>query len=217
MRDGGNGANRPAKLVVERATKHYATRSGLVHALEDYSMSVAEGELVCVLGPSGCGKSTLLWAMAGLHGSPPGEVRLDGEPVIRPHPQIGMVFQDANLLPWRSLIKNIHLPFELKRLKAAAHRERIDGLLARRRPRRLRDQIPARALGRHAAARLDRALPLGRSVAAADGRAVRRARRLHPRRDEPAAPGDLARDAAKPSCSSPTTSPRRCSSPTGSW
>ena len=131
MRNGGDGADRPTKLVVERATKHYATRTGLVHALEDYSMTVAEGELVCVLGPSGCGKSTLLWAMAGLHELTEGRVLLDGAPVTRPHPEIGMVFQDANLLPWRSLIKNIHLPFEIKRLKPAAHRERIEGLLRR--------------------------------------------------------------------------------------
>jgi NitT/TauT family transport system ATP-binding protein len=129
--NGGDGADRPAKLVVERATKHYATRTGLVHALEDYSMTVAEGELVCVLGPSGCGKSTLLWAMAGLHELTEGRVLLDGAPVTRPHPEIGMVFQDANLLPWRSLIKNIHLPFEIKRLKPAAHQERIEGLLRR--------------------------------------------------------------------------------------
>jgi NitT/TauT family transport system ATP-binding protein len=128
---GGNGAGRPVKLVVERATKHYQTRSGTVHALEDYSMSVAEGELVCVLGPSGCGKSTLLWAMAGLHPLTRGQVLLDGEPVVRPHPEIGMVFQDANLLPWRSLLKNIHLPFEIKGLKPAAHRDRIDALLRR--------------------------------------------------------------------------------------
>ena len=131
MRNGESGADRPVKLVVERATKHYATRTGLVHALEGYSMTVSSGELVCVLGPSGCGKSTLLWAMAGLHELSAGRVLLDGEPVIRPHPEIGMVFQDANLLPWRSLIKNIHLPFEIKRLKPAAHQERIDGLLRR--------------------------------------------------------------------------------------
>jgi NitT/TauT family transport system ATP-binding protein len=127
----GSRADGASKLVVEHASKNYQTRSGVVHALEDYSMTVAEGEMVCVLGPSGCGKSTLLWAMAGLHGLTGGQVRLDGEPVIRPHPQIGMVFQDANLLPWRSLIKNIHLPFEIKRLKPADYRERIDGLLER--------------------------------------------------------------------------------------
>ena len=63
-----NGDARPAKLSVEGATKYYQTRTGRVHALEDYSMQVREGELVCVLGPSGCGKSTLLWSMAGLHG-----------------------------------------------------------------------------------------------------------------------------------------------------
>ncbi|MGH6914995.1 MAG: ATP-binding cassette domain-containing protein, partial [Geminicoccales bacterium] len=57
---GGDGAGRPVKLVVEHATKHYQTRTGTVHALEDYSMQVQDGELVCVLGPSGCGKSTLL-------------------------------------------------------------------------------------------------------------------------------------------------------------
>jgi NitT/TauT family transport system ATP-binding protein len=86
---------------------------------------------VCVLGPSGCGKSTLLWAMAGLHELSAGQVLLDGAPVLRPHPGIGMVFQDANLLPWRTVIRNIHLPFEIKGLKAAAHRDRIEGLLRR--------------------------------------------------------------------------------------
>jgi NitT/TauT family transport system ATP-binding protein len=131
VRHGGNGAGGPVKLAVERATKHYATRTGLVHALDGYSMAVAEGEFVCVLGPSGCGKSTLLWAMAGLHDLSGGQVLLDGEPVTRPHPQIGMVFQDANLLPWRTLLKNIHLPFEIKGLKPALHKERIDGLLRR--------------------------------------------------------------------------------------
>jgi NitT/TauT family transport system ATP-binding protein len=131
LRHGGNHATAPVKLVVERATKHYRTRTGTVHALEDYSMEVRDGELVCVLGPSGCGKSTLLWAMAGLHELTRGRVLLDGEAVDQPHPQIGMVFQDANLLPWRNLIKNIQLPFEIKRLSLREHRARIDGLLRR--------------------------------------------------------------------------------------
>ena len=131
LRDGGNHAKAPVKLVVERATKHYRTRTGTVHALEDYSMEVRDGELVCVLGPSGCGKSTLLWAMAGLHELTRGRVLLDGETVDKPHPQIGMVFQEANLLPWRNLIRNVQLPFEIKRLSLRDHRARIDGLLQR--------------------------------------------------------------------------------------
>jgi NitT/TauT family transport system ATP-binding protein len=124
-----NGAEPSAKLAVEGASKFYQTRTGQVHALDSYSMAVEEGELVCVLGPSGCGKSTLLWSMAGLHGLTGGRVLLDGQTVTRPHPQIAMVFQEANLLPWRNLIRNIELPFELKRLDPDKHRERIDGLL----------------------------------------------------------------------------------------
>ncbi len=115
-----NGAQSPYKLVVEDATKFYDTKSGPLHALDAYSMSVEDGEFVCVVGPSGCGKTTLLWSMAGLHGLTSGKVTLDGEPVVGPHPQIGMVFQEANLLPWRTLAKNINLPFEIKREKPDA-------------------------------------------------------------------------------------------------
>ena len=117
------------KLVVENATKFYDTRSGPLHAIDEFSMAVDEGEFACVVGPSGCGKTTLLWSMAGLHGLTSGTVRLDGEAVTEPHPQIGMVFQEANLLPWRSLMKNIQLPFEIKRQKP--DNARIEMLLER--------------------------------------------------------------------------------------
>jgi len=118
-----------AKLVVDDATKFYGTKSGPLHALDNYSMTVNDGEFVCVVGPSGCGKTTLLWSMAGLHSLTSGEVRLDGTPVIGPHPEIGMVFQEANLLPWRTLMKNIHLPFEIKGTRP--DQQWIDHLLER--------------------------------------------------------------------------------------
>ncbi len=126
MRDNGAGKH---KLVVDRATKFYDTKSGPLHALDNFSMSVADGEFTCVVGPSGCGKTTLLWSIAGLHSLSSGTVTLDDEFVTGPHPQIGMVFQEANLLPWRNLTKNIHLPFEIKGNKPdEAH---IDHLLER--------------------------------------------------------------------------------------
>jgi NitT/TauT family transport system ATP-binding protein len=101
-------------MVVDAATKYYSTRSGAVHALDKVSLEVREGEFLCVLGPSGCGKTTLLWSMAGLHGLTDGEIRLGRERIVQPHPEIAMIFQDANLLPWRNLLKNIALPFEIK-------------------------------------------------------------------------------------------------------
>ena len=119
------------KVGVVDATKHYSTRTGVIHALEGVSFDVREGELVCVLGPSGCGKTTLLWSMAGLHSLTRGQVLIDGEAVTQPHPQVAMMFQEANLLPWRNLIRNIYLPFEIKRLKPSDYRDRINGLLKR--------------------------------------------------------------------------------------
>ena len=122
-------ASRPVTMVVEHATKHYKTQTGSVHALEDLSLEIATGEFVCILGPSGCGKSTLLWAMSGLHDLSRGRVLLNGTPVRGPRPEIGMIFQDANLLPWRNLWQNIHFPFEIKKLDARPYRDRIRGLI----------------------------------------------------------------------------------------
>lgn len=120
---------RAQKLTVDGATKFYETKSGPLHALDHFSMSVQDGEFACVVGPSGCGKTTLLWSMAGLHSLSAGTVHLDGDQITGPHPQIGMVFQEANLLPWRTLSKNIQLPFEIKREKPDT--DRIAQLLAR--------------------------------------------------------------------------------------
>jgi NitT/TauT family transport system ATP-binding protein len=118
----------PPKLEVEGATKVYESKSGAVHALEDFSLEVNEGELVCILGPSGCGKTTLLWAMSGLHALTSGRILLDGTPVEGPRPhEIGMIFQEANLLPWRNLRQNIEFPFEIKKRRPDA--ARIESLL----------------------------------------------------------------------------------------
>ncbi len=98
-------------------------------ALKDCSFDVAANTIVSIVGPSGCGKTTLLWAMSGLHSLTDGAVLLDGKPITEPHPDIGLVFQDANLLPWRNLMGNILFPFEIKGERP--DREWIDHLLER--------------------------------------------------------------------------------------
>ena len=119
---------RVVRLRAVHAAKVYQTKTGTVHALDDFSLDVADGELVCILGPSGCGKTTLLWAMSGLHALSCGEILLDDTPIKGPRPnEIGMMFQDANLLPWRTLRKNIEFPFEIK--KRPVDHARIERLL----------------------------------------------------------------------------------------
>jgi NitT/TauT family transport system ATP-binding protein len=116
------------KIRVVEATKVYETKSGPLSALEDFSVDIRDGELVCILGPSGCGKTTLLWAMSGLHALTSGQVLLDDQPIAGPRPRdIGMIFQEANLLPWRNLRQNIEFPFEIKR--ETKDRDRIAGLV----------------------------------------------------------------------------------------
>ncbi|HEY0855298.1 MAG TPA: ABC transporter ATP-binding protein [Devosia sp.] len=124
-----SAASNQPKLRVHNATKAYSTRSGELVAIDRCSLDVKAGEIVSIVGPSGCGKTTLLWSMSGLHKLTSGEVLLDGKPVSGPNPEIGMVFQDANLLPWRNLDANINFPFEIKGTKP--DRAWIDDLLGR--------------------------------------------------------------------------------------
>lgn len=116
-------------LRVQGATKVYETASGDVHALQDVDLTVEQGEFISVVGPSGCGKTTLLWSIAGLHKLSSGTIALGEERLSGPHPSIGMMFQAANLLPWRTVQKNIEFPFEIRR--ETPDRAKINALLTR--------------------------------------------------------------------------------------
>lgn len=116
-------------ISVEHASKVYSTRSGEVVALEDLSFSIARGEFLSILGPSGCGKSTMLWALSGLHPLTSGSVSLNGQPIDRPRPEIGMIFQQANLLPWKNVMENILFPFQITGASPNPHLDRIHALI----------------------------------------------------------------------------------------
>jgi NitT/TauT family transport system ATP-binding protein len=104
----------PPVLSVRRLSLVYPNgNSAGVTALDDVSFDVEPGEFVCVVGPSGCGKSSLLKLLSGLRPPTTGEVIFEGEPLGQPRRRIGVVFQKANLLPWRSVLENISLPLEL--------------------------------------------------------------------------------------------------------
>ncbi|MFX9269097.1 ATP-binding cassette domain-containing protein, partial [Acinetobacter baumannii] len=83
-------------LVVE-----YSVGGKTIHAVSDVSLDIARGETLGLVGESGCGKSTLLKMISGLLPPTTGQVLVDGEPVTKPHGNVGIVFQNALLLPWR--------------------------------------------------------------------------------------------------------------------
>src|SRR3989442_14766520 len=91
----------PSKLAVEGVSQRFRTgRRGDVHALDNVSLQVNEGDFVCLVGPSGCGKSTLLNIIAGLEKPDRGRVLSDGLPIIEPGRDRMMMFQEAALFPW---------------------------------------------------------------------------------------------------------------------
>ena len=108
----------------------YQTASGPVEALRDITLEVSQGEFISLVGPSGCGKSTLLRMVAGLRPMTSGTALVDGTAVTRPIPKVGMVFQAAVLLKWRTILDNVLLPAELAGLNARNYRDRARDLLA---------------------------------------------------------------------------------------
>jgi NitT/TauT family transport system ATP-binding protein len=88
----------------------YNTSRGPLPALGPINLEVASGEFVAVLGPSGCGKSTLLKMLSGLLPSSQGEARLGGELIERPRHDVGIVFQQPTLLPWKTVRENVLMP-----------------------------------------------------------------------------------------------------------
>ena len=116
-------------IVVEDASKVFESARGPVHALDNFSMTVDKGEFVSIVGPSGCGKSTLLWAMAALWPLTGGSISIGGREVTGTRRDVGMVFQSANLLPWRNLEENIKFPFEIMHEQPAKAQARIDELI----------------------------------------------------------------------------------------
>jgi len=91
----------------------YRGREGATTAVADVSLHVPRGATVAFVGPSGCGKSTLLRLVAGLLRATSGVVTVDGRPVHAPLKNVGMAFQNPVLLPWRTVLGNVLLPFEI--------------------------------------------------------------------------------------------------------
>lgn len=110
-----------ARLQVKQVTKRFRLRQDWVTALQEIDLTVEAGQFGAIIGPSGCGKSTLLRLLADILQPTSGEIQIGAAPPIeaRRRHQIGFVFQDATLLPWRTVLKNVTLPLEIARSSGA--------------------------------------------------------------------------------------------------
>ncbi|HKY54573.1 MAG TPA: ABC transporter ATP-binding protein [Anaerolineales bacterium] len=115
----------PPILTIHNLSAVFPDSNGGLRALEDVSFEVHPREFICVLGPSGSGKTTLLRILAGLIAPTSGSFMFGhGE-----QPSIGMVFQQANLMPWRTVMDNIKLPLEVKNIDAQTARMKTQELI----------------------------------------------------------------------------------------
>ena len=107
------------KLKIDNVYKEYQGRNGKTIALNGVSLDIKENEFICVVGPSGCGKSTLLNIIAGLLEPTSGTVSLDGKVIEGTGVERGVVFQQYALFPWRTVLKNVMFPLEMKKVPKA--------------------------------------------------------------------------------------------------
>ncbi len=116
-------------IEVRDVNKSFATKDGMVVALDNVTLDISKGDFVSIVGPSGCGKSTLMMCVAGLMTPSHGTVRVEGQPVTRPVTDVGIVFQDALLLDWRTVLENVLFQVEMRGLPKADYRDRAEALL----------------------------------------------------------------------------------------
>jgi NitT/TauT family transport system ATP-binding protein len=125
------GAESEAYVALDGVSKTYLADCAAVDAVERFSVAIKPREFVSILGPSGCGKSTLLMIVAGLERPTSGHVEIAGRKMTEPRPDIGIMFQDPTLLPWKTVLDNVLFPFAIRGQSTTPHRDAALQLLQR--------------------------------------------------------------------------------------
>lgn len=117
------------RVSVQNVSKAYDEGVENVRALEGIDFTVDTGEFVCIVGPSGSGKTTLFRIIAGLDEASRGEVLLSGEPVTEPSQDLGIVFQEYHLFPWRTVRENITFGLEQQGVPETEQTSRVEEMI----------------------------------------------------------------------------------------
>jgi NitT/TauT family transport system ATP-binding protein len=134
-----------AFVRLAKVGKSFLSEGGTLEVLRNVNIDVANRQFISILGPSGCGKSTLLMMLAGLEPISSGSIEIAGQPVRTPRRDVGIIFQDPTLLPWKTALENVLFPIEIYGLPFDKYRARAEALLdlvgladaRQRRPRQL--------------------------------------------------------------------------------
>lgn len=116
-------------IEIASVTKTFTSRSAVLTALSDVSLTIGRGEFITLVGPSGCGKSTLLRVIGGLTNIQKGSVTVNGASVDQPPENIGIVFQAPTLLPWANVLDNVLFPLSMRNALQPDSADRARGLL----------------------------------------------------------------------------------------
>lgn len=111
--------SRRGAVLLRHVSIHFGEGPTAVQALSELDLHVAPGEFLSVLGPSGCGKSTIIGAVAGFTRPTSGQVHVDGERVVAPGPDRGVVFQQHTLFPWKTVAKNVEFGLKMRGVGSA--------------------------------------------------------------------------------------------------
>ena len=116
-------------IQLQNVHKIYQTDDGPITAVDDVSFDILEAEFIAIVGPSGCGKTTILKMIAGLVPYNGGIIKINGQAVKQAQTDLGIVFQDAVLLDWRTVLSNILLQVEIRGLDKATYESKAIALL----------------------------------------------------------------------------------------
>ena len=116
---------RAPQVAMSAVSKLYGTTTVLQHI----DLTIAKGEFVSLIGPSGCGKSTLLKLISGLTAATDGSIQVDGMTPVNARETISYIFQDATLLPWRTVTSNVGLGLELEGVSREVRKQKVQSLL----------------------------------------------------------------------------------------
>ena len=148
MRDAFRVACRDVRhSPILRRASGFRVRSAPLVAIAAISFDLKAGTLVTLLGPSGCGKTTFLRIAAASSAPTSGIVQINGREVIEPQPDFGIAFQQSNLMPWRSVLKNVLFPMEIRRENGRAARDRAMRAASAGRPHGFETAYPAQLSG----------------------------------------------------------------------